>query len=352
MTTEKKKIVLGMSGGTDSSVAALLLQQAGYEVVGVTFRFYEKDGNTTYLEQAKDLAHQLNFEHHTVDVRETFQHRIIDYFIGDYMQGRTPVPCIVCNNYLKWPLLADMADKLEISEIAMGHYVQKVSHKGVFYIADGDDRDKNQAFFLWGVTQEILQRATFPLGQLTKGEIRQIAAQNGLHKAATLKDSMGVCFCPGDYRTFLKGRVDSCMIKAGNFVDSKGKYMGRHQGYPFYTVGQRRGLGLQLNHPTFVKEIEPETNRITLAPLCEMYKSTMHLSQVHVISRNDFAPEQRVTCKIRYRKQETPCRVEFVGESEALVYFETPVNSIATGQAAAFYCNNRVLGGGIIEKAY
>lgn len=348
-----KRVVLGMSGGTDSSVAAMLLQEAGYEVLGVTFRFYEKDDDTTYLDEAVQLAQRLGIAHRVVDMRTAFEQEIITYFVDEYMTGRTPVPCTLCNNRFKWRLLLAIADEESIEHVATGHYVQKRLVNENYYITQGEDGDKDQSFFLWGMSNDLLKRALFPLGSYTKTTVREIAALRGEQRVATKKDSMGVCFCPGDYRSFLATRVASDAIVSGRFLDSNGKVLGKHRGYPYYTVGQRRKLeGIQFRHPMFVKEIDPIANTVTVAPLAEMYKSTMLLTDVNIIDWNDFASDKEVTCKIRYRKQETPCTVTPQPDGGVKVYFHTPVNSIATGQAAVFYSNDRVLGGGIIDACY
>ena len=185
-----------MSGGTDSSVAALLLQDAGYEVTGITFRFYEKNDDTEYLDDAQDLCKRLHIPHIVYDARKAFKEKVIRYFISEYMAGRTPVPCTLCNNFLKWPLLRDMADKLNIFYLATGHYVKKNFIGKHWHISCGADRDKDQSFFLWGLPQDILERMLLPLGELTKTRVREIAAERGFLKAAKKKDSLGVCFCP------------------------------------------------------------------------------------------------------------------------------------------------------------
>lgn len=191
-----------MSGGTDSSVAAILLLDAGYEVTGVTFRFFEKDDNTEYLDDARELCSRLGIPHITYDLRDRFKKYIIDYFIKEYMTGRTPVPCTLCNNYLKWPILKEIADREGIYYVATGHYVQKTLCDGYWHIKSGTDPDKDQSFFLWGLPQDIMKRMMLPLGNITKTRVREIAAERGFMKASVKKDSLGVCFCPMDYRSF------------------------------------------------------------------------------------------------------------------------------------------------------
>lgn len=345
-----KRVLLGMSGGTDSSVAAMKLQEAGYEVTGVTFRFYEKDDATEYLEDARALASRLGMEHITYDAREVFRSRIIRYFVDEYLAGRTPVPCTLCNNELKWALLAKIADEKGIYWISTGHYVRKVLQEGKYYIAPAADRDKDQAFFLWGLKQDILQRMLLPMGDITKGEARAYAAARGFQRVATQKDSIGVCFCPLDYRSFLRREAGAQKLPdKGRFVDENGNFLGWHEGYPFYTIGQRRGLGIQLNRAVFVKEVSVERNEVVLAPLSSLYKQEMWLKDWNLVEHSRVLEADEVIVKIRYRKQANRCRVT-LAEGLLHVRLIEPLESIAAGQAAAFYAaDGLLLGGGIIE---
>lgn len=346
----KERVVLGMSGGTDSSVAAMKLQEAGYEVIGVTFRFYEAEGRTEYLEDARALAARLGIEHITYDAREVFRSRIIRYFLDEYLAGRTPVPCTLCNNELKWALLAKIADEKGIYWISTGHYVRKVLSEDKYYIAPAADRDKDQTFFLWGLRQDILRRMLLPMGELTKSEARAYAATRGFERVATKKDSIGVCFCPLDYRSFLKREVPAGQLPGkGKFLDENGEFLGWHEGYPFYTIGQRRGLGIQLNKAVFVKEVSVERNEVVLAPLSSLYKEEMYLKAWNLVEDSRVLDADEVIVKIRYRKQANRCRVALTAEGLLRVRLIEPLESIAPGQAAAFYNEDGLLlGGGII----
>lgn len=343
------KVLLGMSGGTDSSVAALLLQDAGYEVTGVTFRFYEKDGNTEYLDDARDLCNRLSIPHIISDQREVFQTTIIDYFIREYMDGHTPVPCTLCNNYLKWPLLRQIADQMGIYHLATGHYVQKQYIDNHWHITNGADKDKDQSFFLWGLPQDILERMVLPIGTLTKLRVREIAAERGFLRAAKKKDSIGVCFCPMDYRTFLRNNV-ATDIQKGQFVDEDGNFIAQHEGYPFYTIGQRRGLGIDLNQAVFVKDIIPSENRVVLSSLKSLERTEMYLKSWNIINPSLLLDRDDVIVKIRYRKQANRCTVTLQPDNTLHVQLHEPLTSVAAGQAAAFYRDDVVLGGGIIIK--
>ena len=346
----KKRVLLGMSGGTDSSVAALLLQDAGYEVVGVTFRFYERDGCSEYLDDARELCQRLGIQHIVSDQREHFKKTIIDYFVSEYMSGHTPVPCTLCNNYLKWPLLRQIADEMGIQHIATGHYVQKQKIDGFWHITNGADEDKNQSFFLWGLPQDILERMVLPMGGLTKQRVRKIAEERGFLKAAKKKDSLGVCFCPMDYRTFLRDRVPAEAIQKGEFVDTEGNFIASHEGYPFYTIGQRRGLGVDLNQAVFVKEILPAENKVVLGNLKSLERTEMRLKDWNIINPEQLLGKDDVIVKIRYRKQENRCTVTLLSDNTLHIQLHEPLTAIAPGQAAAFYRGDMVLGGGIIEE--
>ncbi len=327
---KNKRVLLGMSGGTDSSVAAMLLLEAGYEVTGVTFRFYEFNGSTEYLEDARALAARLGIGHITYDARKVFQEQIIDYFIDEYMSGHTPVPCTLCNNQLKWPLLAKIADEMGIFYLATGHYVRKQWIDGNYYIAPAEDVDKDQSFFLWGLRQEILQRMLLPMGGMTKSEARAYAAGRGFEKVSKKKDSIGVCFCPLDYRSFLKkclcdesgdkNRNIYRKVERGRFLDESGNFIAWHEGYPFYTIGQRRGLGIQLNRAVFVKEIHPETNEVVLASLKSLEKSEMWLKDWNIVDESRLLGCDDVIVKIRYRKQENHCSVTMINDEWAALF--------------------------------
>lgn len=347
---DKKSVLLGMSGGTDSSVAAMLLQDAGYEVIGVTFRFFEKDDSTEYLDDARELCRRLGIQHIISDQRALFKSTIIDYFVDEYISGHTPVPCTLCNNHLKWPLLRQIADEMGIYHIATGHYVQKRKIDGFWHITNGVDEEKNQSFFLWGLPQEILERMVLPMGELTKQCVREIAEERGFLKAAHKRDSLGVCFCPMDYRTFLRSKVPSEAIQRGKFVDVEGNFIAWHEGYPFYTIGQRRGLGIDLNQAIFVKEILPSQNRVVLGDLKSLERTEMRLKNWNVVNPAQLFGQDDVIVKIRYRKQANRCTVTLLPDNTLHIHLHEPLTAIAPGQAAALYRGDTLLGGGIIME--
>ena len=349
MGSMKQRILLGMSGGTDSSVAAILLLEQGYEVIGITFRFWE-EGENFHLQDAVRLAAQLGIQHVTYDAREVFMANVVQYFMDEYLAGRTPFPCVKCNNELKWKLILEEADRLGCDKVAMGHYVNIIQENNHYFVAEGKDPEKDQSFFLWGLTQAQLSRIVFPLGQFHKTDVRAMAAVRGYKKVSEKKDSLGACFCSGDYRPFLKKQLKNPdkYIYPGNFLDEEGNVLGTHEGFPLYTVGQRRGL-IHLNRKVFVKEIRPDTNEVILAPLKSMYKTEFLIRDVNVVDKSLFSSEFDVLCRIRYRKQNTLSRVVFLENRTARVELSEPLESIAPGQTAVFYREGRILGGGFIE---
>lgn len=347
INSQNKTCLLGMSGGTDSSMSAILLQEQGYTVVGVTFLFWESEGMQQHIKDAQELAAKLGIKHFIHDARESFRTEIVDYFISEYLSGRTPVPCVKCNNQFKWRLLYELSEEHACNTISTGHYCNKVERDGYFHISQGLDPDKDQSFFLWGLPQEILRKIVLPLGKYNKVQVREMAAQRGFTKISTKKDSLGVCFCADDYRPFLREHAKDFQFVKGNFVDEDGNILGQHEGFPFYTVGQRRGL-IHLNRKVFVKELFPKENTVVLAPLKSLYKTEFLLKDWKLINEADFTEAFDIITKIRYRKQATPSRVVKLENGLLKVELAEPLESIAPGQAAAFYKGDVVLGGGII----
>jgi len=353
----KKKVLLGMSGGTDSSVAAMLLQEQGFEVIGVTLRLWSDTDKTNefgtpqYLLDAKELAKKLNIQHEIIDAKDYFYNEIIEYFKSEYVKGRTPNPCAKCNVVLKWKLLLEQANSLNCYYVATGHYSKIVVQDNLYYIHKGVDPDKEQSFFLWGLGQEVLSRAIFPLGEFTKSEVKQIASNRGFEPLANKKESIGVCFIQdGKYQPFLAQLLSGHdeAIKEGSFVNCDGEVLGKHKGYIYYTVGQRRGLGFEPTEPYYVTKIDAFTNTITLGKRKDLYQNEMLVKNYQLVNPKDL--EQEVITRIRYRKQAALSCVEILDENTLLVKFNEPEWSIAPGQTAAFYIGDRLLGGGFIEK--
>jgi tRNA-specific 2-thiouridylase len=346
---------LGMSGGIDSSVAAMMLLEQGYEVIGATLRLWSPTDDldsakeASYIIEAKELASKLGIEHFVVDARYEFYQKVITYFRDEYLQGKTPNPCAKCNVVLKWELLNRLAVEKECTFIATGHYVNKIEENNRIYISKGADPDKEQSFFLWGLSREVLKKALFPLGKLTKQEVRKIAIEKGFKVLDEKKESTGVCFIPqGNYHPLLIDlmQIEGKSIPSGDFVDLHGKTIGTHKGYPFYTVGQRRGLGLSPNEPWYVAAIDSQQNLVALGKRNDLFKNQMLVENYHLLYADDL--DREVITRIRYRKQSAPSHVSIIDDNRLLVTFIEPEWSIAPGQTAAFYLGDKLLGGGYI----
>ncbi len=338
-----------MSGGIDSSVSAMLLQDRGFQVMGISFIFSGNDDvNHHNTQSAKMLARKCGIEHLTIDLRKEFNDLVINYFINSYQSGITPFPCAVCNPGLKFFNLEKYADKYGCDFISTGHYVKIVEYEGIKYISSARDPEKDQSFFLWGLRKELIERLIFPLGDMHKQAVRKFAVARGFPSLSEKRESLGVCFVEGNnYRKFL---IDNDIeAPPGNFTDTQGNVLGKHKGIFHYTVGQRRGLGINLNKPLFVSEIKADTNEVVLAGFSEMYRTRIFLKNVHFVSKHEPENEKIYTVKIRYRLQENPCRVIQHADEKAVVELLEPVSMVAKGQTAVIYDKNRVIGGGFIE---
>ncbi|GET22192.1 tRNA 2-thiouridine(34) synthase MnmA [Prolixibacter denitrificans] len=345
-----KSVLLGMSGGADSSVAAMLLKEQGYVVTGVTFRMFDNDDQEPeFVAEAKALAKNLQIPHYVMDIREEFEQTVIHYFENEYLAGRTPNPCVFCNNHIKWEYLAQKADELGIAHLATGHYARIIKTNDKFFISRGKDPDKEQSFFLWDLPQKYLQRIVFPLGELNKTEVRKIAADRGFKKVSGKKDSMGICFVPGDYRPFLEKRLVSKQLLPGpgNFVSTTGEIIGRHKGYVYYTIGQRRGLGIHLNKALYVTAIRPEANEVVIGSQEDLMTDRILLKDYHLVD-SEIALNTEIIVRIRYRKQATPATLHILNEKYLEVKLSESIVREAAGQTATFYLNDKVLGGGWI----
>lgn len=348
-----------MSGGIDSTAACLMLQEQGYEVVGVTMRVFDlasqlsPEGIPYFISEAREVAQQLGIEHHVADEREGFRNKIVQYFIDEYMQGRTPNPCVMCNPLFKFRVLTEWADRLDCAHIATGHYVQTICEQGHHYIVTGDDPQKDQSYFLWALGQEILSRCLFPLGGWKKPDVRKYLADKGFTLKAKEGESMEVCFIEGDYRNFLRQhcpQIDN-LVGEGKFVDSAGRPLGIHQGYPYYTIGQRKGLGIALGKPAYVLKLNPDKNTVMLGDAQDLITRHMLVEQMRVVDAQRFASEQELTVRIRYRSKSVPCTVvRQVEDGRVLVRFHEEVSAVTPGQSAVFYVGNRLVGGAFIAS--
>lgn len=350
-----------MSGGIDSSIAALMLHDQGYEVIGFTLKTWDyasscgskKETGCCSLDSindARQVAVRMGFRHYVLDVREEFNSLIVDNFVKEYLAGRTPNPCVLCNTFIKWGVLLDKADKLDCQFIATGHYARVRKENERFVLYKGIDEIKDQSYVLWGLTQEFLKRTIFPLGNLHKEEIKLMAPKAGFQNLAEKRESYEICFIPDDdYRSFLKMKVDGLGAKydGGDFVTTDGKLLGKHKGYPFYTIGQRKGLNIATGIPLYVIDIKPETNTIVLGKKDELKRNSMKVGGYNLIKYSAIPENSDILTKIRYKDPGTLSRLT-VTENFINVTFNSDVNAIAPGQSAVFYENGDVVGGGII----
>ena len=357
---KEKRVLVGMSGGIDSSATCIMLQEQGYEVVGVTMRTWDvtsafsspEQEEPDFILEARALAERLGIEHHVADVREEFKQVIVKYFIDEYMQGRTPNPCVMCNPLFKERLLCEWADKTDCAWISTGHYCRLKELNGNQYIVAGDDTTKDQSYFLWRLPQEILQRFLFPLGNYTKQEVREYLKEKGFETKAKGGESMEVCFIEGDYRDFLRQQIPDIDTKIGPgfFVDNKGVKIGQHKGFPYYTIGQRKGLGIALGHPAHVLRINAEKNTVMLGTADDLKAEYMLVEDTMITDMQELLECPNLTVRIRYRSKPIPCRALPLENGQMLVHFLGEASAIAPGQSAVFYDGQRVLGGAFIAS--
>ncbi len=357
-----EKVLLAMSGGIDSSVAAMLLKDK-YEIVGMTFRSFdniskacmEKETGCCSVDsifEAKRLAQNLGFDHHILDVRDLFYETVIADFVNEYLHGRTPNPCVVCNRVIKWGRMLQEADALGCQYIATGHYARIGYENGRYFLRRGADVRKDQTYFLWQLSQENLSRTLFPLGEYEKAEVRSIALENGYEKLSKKKESQEICFVTNDdYRSFLREQVPDIdeKIGSGKILYTDGKVLGKHKGFPFYTIGQRKGLEVAVGHPVYVTDINAEKNTVTLGEREDILKTEITVSNLNLMKYADLESPRTLNCKIRYNNIGVECEARQEGDKLKITFAE-PVSAVTPGQSAVLYEGDDIVAGGIIEK--
>lgn len=359
-TTNNRRVLVGMSGGVDSTATCLMLQEQGYDVVGVTMRTWDNPASFSspdqdepdYILEARALAQRLGIEHHVADEREDFRRVIVQHFMDEYMQGRTPNPCVMCNPLFKFRVLSEWADKMDCAYIATGHYSRLEEKDGYTYIIIGNDVKKDQSYFLWRLGQDVLRRIIFPLGGYTKGEVRAYLKEKGFEAKSAEGESMEICFIEGDYRDFLRQQIPDIdtRIGKGKFVDTAGRMIGTHQGFPFYTIGQRKGLGVALGKPAYVVKLNPAKNTVMLGDVEELKAEHMLTEEPVWVNEAEALCSEELTVRIRYRSQPIPCRVKRLDDGRLLVHFMAEASAVTPGQSAVFYIGNRVVGGAFIAS--
>ena len=345
--TPDKRVLIGMSGGIDSTATCLMLRELGYEVIGLTMWVWGDEPV-----EARQLAEAMGIEHHIADEREGFRKTVVQYFIDEYRNGRTPNPCVMCNPLFKFRVLAEWADKLGCPYIATGHYTRLEERDGRIFICVGDDEKKDQSYFLWRLGQDVLKRCIFPLGTYTKQQVRDYLRDKGYALKAEEGESMEVCFIPGDYRDFLREHCPEIdrEIGSGWFVNAEGVKLGEHKGYPYYTIGQRKGLEIALGKPAYVLKINPQKNTVMLGDADQLKTSWMLAEREVLVDEAEVFGNPDLCVRIRYRSKPIPCNVRRLGDGRLLVHFREEASAIAPGQSAVFYVGRRVVGGAFIAS--
>ena len=363
--SRKGRVLVAMSGGIDSTVTALMLNEQGYEVVGITMKTwdYAASGgskketgccNIDSFNDARMAAVQHGFPHFILDIRDEFGDFVIENFVDEYLAGRTPNPCVMCNTHIKWRALLKRADALDCEFIATGHYANIHQHSnGRYYMSRGKDETKDQSYVLWGLQQDLLSRTMLPLGNYHKTEIRQMAHDFGYPELAKKSESYEICFVPdNDYRGFLKRRVDGLeeKVNGGFFVDKSGKILGKHKGYPFYTIGQRKGLEITFGKPVYVTNILPETNTVVLGDEEDLNRSETVVGKINWQKYEGITDGMEAITKIRYKDKGSMANL-YNDPAGIRVRFYEDAKGIAPGQSAVFFEGDDVIGGGIIQRS-
>jgi tRNA-uridine 2-sulfurtransferase len=363
--SRKGRVLVAMSGGIDSTATAMMMHEQGYEVVGITMKTwdYAQSGGSKKetgccsldsINDARAVAVKMGFHHFIVDIREEFGDYVIDNFVDEYLSGRTPNPCVLCNTHIKWSSLLKRADALDCEFIATGHYAVVNEHEGRKYITKSADLKKDQSYVLWGLTQECLDRTLFPLGHMHKPAVRDYVYEAGYEEFSKKPESFEICFVPdNDYRGFLRRRVPDLQdqVRGGQFVNTKGEVLGTHEGYPFYTIGQRKGLGKAFGKPMFVTKIVPETNTVVLGEMEELFRNGMTVGKINLQKYASIPDGLEAITQIRYNDGGTVAALRNGVMGNIEVDFFANVKGVAPGQSAVFYEGDDIIGGGIIMNS-
>ncbi|UCH62710.1 MAG: tRNA 2-thiouridine(34) synthase MnmA [Fidelibacterota bacterium] len=358
-----KRVIVAMSGGVDSSVALLKVLDAGYEAVGVTMKLWDYDvmggrpvGESTCcsvegINYARDVCVDLGITHYTLDFQDIFRTTVVDDFVSEYLKGRTPNPCIRCNSRVRWGMLFDQADQLGAGMITTGHYARiETGPDGIPRLLKGVDARKDQSYVLWDIPRETLAETLLPLGGMTKDQVRQMARDQGL-VTADVPESQEICFvADNDYRRFLREYTNGQLAKVGEgeIVDETGQVIGQHPGYAYFTIGQRRGLGIAHHEPLYVKSLDPAANRITVAPRSALLASACEVGSLNWLVDPPAAPVQ-IHAQVRYNSPGAPARL-IPAKDTLRLEFEKPQLAITPGQSAVFYDGEVLMGGGVILR--
>lgn len=351
---ERKKAVVGLSGGVDSAVTAYLLKKQGYEVMGVTMCVLGGENRKIeeqMIEDAGAVARALGISYEAVDFTQRFQEKVVTYFVEEYLHARTPNPCVMCNRHVKWAALQDYAGRIGADFVATGHYarIERLAN-GRYTLKNSVTAKKDQTYVLFCLTQEQLAHTLMPLGDYDKEQVRRIAKDAGI-PVAEKKDSQEICFIPDhDYAAFIMRRCPENDVREGNFVTPDGRTIGTHKGLIHYTVGQRKGLGVAFGEPMFVKKLCPQSNEVVLGKAEEMFQDSLLCDSVNFMGAEPLKPGEtlRVTGKIRYAHRGTPATVTMLDDGCLRADFDTPVRAVTPGQAAVFYDGEYLACGGII----